>query len=291
MTGEELEKHTPKISASASVRRDGFIWRIASAAVLAPAALAAVFAGGALFAAAVAFCAIIMLFEWTRMVEGRDFTPIFYVQALAAVGALVAASAGKFELAFGLCAAAAAAGAVLEMRADTQRASWIAFGPAYILAPSVALIWLRTAVENGQVLTLMLFLIVWAADSGGYFGGRLVGGPKMSPALSPAKTWAGAVGGVIFGALAGFGVARAVFGEGATGFYILAGASLGLASILGDMAESGFKRIFGVKDASGLIPGHGGFLDRLDGMIFATTAMTLVLFLHMIGARVYGVQG
>jgi len=222
------------------------------------------------------------------MVDGRDFSAAFYAAALVGVAALVAASAGRFEIAYGLCVLASVAGAVMAMRGTVRRPGWIAFGGAYILAPCVALIWLRADAENGRALTLMLFLIVWAADSGGYFGGRLVGGPKMSPALSPAKTWAGAVGGVVFGALAGLAVARIVFGEEALGFYMLAGASLGLASILGDMAESGFKRTFGVKDASGLIPGHGGFLDRLDGMIFATTAMTLVLFLHMIAARVQG---
>ncbi len=272
----------------ADARRDGLFWRAASAAVLAPAALASVFAGGAVFAAAVAFCAIVMIFEWTRMVEGREFSPAFYAMTFCGVAALVAASAGRFEIAYGLCALAGGAGAASARRAAAGRAAWIAFAGLYILAPCVALIWLRGDPENGKPLTLMLFLIVWAADTGGYFGGRFVGGPKMSPALSPAKTWAGAAGGVILGGLAGLAAGRMVFGGEAAGFHLLAGASLGLASILGDMAESGFKRTFGVKDASGLIPGHGGFLDRLDGMIFATTAMTLALFLHMIAARVQG---
>ncbi len=261
--------------------------RIASAALLAPATIAAVYAGGAVFAAVVAFAAIVMVFEWARMVEGRDFSPTFYALAVGGAAAFAAAAAGAFPLAYGFCLLGAVGAGFASLR-GAKRFLWAAFGGAYILAPSVALMWLRSAVENGAALTLMLFLIVWSADTGGYVGGRLVGGPKMNPAVSPAKTWAGAVGGLIMGGLAGLLVARLIYGDGSLGFYILAGASLGVASILGDMAESAFKRIFGVKDMSGFIPGHGGALDRLDGMIFATTAMTLVLYFHMLFGRFQG---
>lgn len=274
----------------ASSRRvsDGsLVKRIVSAAVLVPAAVAATYAGGAVFAAVVAFAAVIMIFEWTRMVDGRDFTPAFYGLAAAGAAAMTLAGAGRFELAYGVCAAGAVLGAALA-RWGARRPGWAGLGAAYILAPSVALIWLRNDVENGRALALMLFVIVWAADSGGYFAGRLVGGPRMSPAVSPAKTWAGAVGGLLLGSLAGAVVARWIYGEGPTGLYALAGGLLGLSSILGDMAESAIKRLFGVKDASQLIPGHGGALDRLDGMIFATTAMTLALFLHMLFRQIQG---
>ncbi len=161
-----------------------------------------------------------------------------------------------------------------------RRPLWAGFGALYILAPSVALIWLRNETARGEALVLMLFLIVWAADTGGYIAGRLVGGPKLSPAISPAKTWAGAVGGLLLGGGAGLAAAHWVWGEGDPVRYGFIGASLGVASILGDVAESAFKRMFGVKDASGFIPGHGGALDRLDGMIFATTAMAIVLYAH-----------
>lgn len=262
--------------------------RILSAALLAPTALAAVYAGGAVFAAVVAFIAIVMLFEWTRMTEnGREFTPSFFALASAGAGVFAFAAAGWFEFAFLACALGAAAGAAVSWR-FSGRPGWAAFGALYILAPSAALIWLRAEVENGRALTLMLFLIVWAADSGGYLAGRLVGGPKMSPIVSPAKTWAGAVGGVVMGALAGAGAQHWIYGEGPFGFYVLAGGLLGLASILGDMAESAIKRIFGVKDTSQFIPGHGGALDRLDGMIFATAAMTVALFIHMLIRQVQG---
>lgn len=265
--------------------RTSLAQRIASSLFLAPGALAAAYAGGAVFAAVVAFAAIVMVFEWTRMIEKREFSPAFYALAVAGAAALTLAAAGRFPISFAICGLAGFSAGLLASR-GARRPLWISFGAIYILAPCAALIWLREAVEDGRALTIMLLLIVWAADTGGYVGGRLVGGPKMNPILSPAKTWAGAVGGVIFGALAGLACARWVYGEGPLGLYAVAGGCLGLASILGDMAESAFKRVFGVKDTSGFIPGHGGFLDRLDGMIFATTAMTLALFLHKIAERI-----
>ncbi|MEL7488209.1 MAG: phosphatidate cytidylyltransferase, partial [Pseudomonadota bacterium] len=162
------------------------------------------------------------------------------------------------------------------------RAMWSAFGAAYILAPCVALVWLRTTAPNGLALTLMLFLIVWMADIGAYFGGRFIGGPRISRALSPEKTWAGVFAGVAMGGVAGAASKYWVVGDGALVSFIIIGAGLGLSSIVGDLAESALKRRFGVKDSSGFIPGHGGFLDRLDGMIFATVAMTTALFAHMV---------
>ncbi|GAB4521884.1 MAG: phosphatidate cytidylyltransferase [Amphiplicatus sp.] len=267
--------------------RTSLAQRIVSSLILAPGALVAAYTGGAVFAAVVAFAAIVMVFEWTRMIEKREFSPAFYALAAASAAALTLAAAGRFPISFAICGLAAFAGGVLASRVG-RRPLWVGFGALYILAPCAALIWLREAVENGRALTIMLLLIVWAADTGGYVGGRLVGGPKMNPVLSPAKTWAGAAGGVIFGALAGLACARWIYGAGPFAVYAVAGGCLGLASILGDMAESAFKRVFGVKDTSGFIPGHGGFLDRLDGMIFATTAMTLALFLHMIAGRING---
>lgn len=253
--------------------------RVASAAALAPAALGALYVGGPVFAALVAFAATVMVFEWTRMATGRDFTTAFAALAATAAIALALAAGGQFPAAFAIAASGGLIAAYAG-RADAREPAWIAFGAAYIVAPSIALIWLRNYVEGGGALTLLLFLIVWAADSGGYFAGKLVGGPRLSPAISPAKTWAGAGGGLLLGSLAGFLAAGQIWGPQAALEYAAFGAGLGLASILGDVAESAIKRKFGIKDSSGFIPGHGGALDRLDGMIFATTVMCLVLYGH-----------
>lgn len=275
-------KRFSRITSDASL-----VKRIISAALLAPAAIAATYVGGAVFAAVVAFAAIVMVFEWARMIDGRDFTLTFYGLAAAAAAALGLAAAGQYLSAFSICGLGALLAAGLS-RWGAKRPLWAAFGALYVIAPSVCLIWLRGEVENGRALILMLFAIVWAADSGGYVAGRLVGGPRINPAVSPAKTWAGAAAGLFMGTIAGAVAGALIYGEGPFGIYALAGGLLGLSSILGDVAESGIKRLFGIKDASQLIPGHGGALDRLDGMIFATTAMTLALFLHMLVRQVQG---
>jgi phosphatidate cytidylyltransferase len=264
------------VDEQAPARDDGALSkRIASSAILIPAALAALYAGGAVFAATVAFGALVMAFEWSRMIEGRALARSFYALALSGAAALYLAGAEQFGLAYLACAV----GAFTAWFVSRTAPVWAGFGAVYIFAPAIALIWLRNGAEGGRSLALMLLIIVWAADTGGYIAGRLVGGPRMNPSLSPAKTWAGAAGGLIMGAIAGLFAARFIFGAGGVLSYVLAGAALGVASILGDMAESAFKRVFGVKDTSGFIPGHGGALDRLDGLIFATTAMALVVYL------------
>lgn len=268
-----------------TAKADSLRLRIASAALLIPLTIAAHWAGGAAFTALIAFCVVLMAFEWARMVEGREISPVFWALGGSSLVAMIAAGAGRYEAAYAACAAGGVLAAGLSMR-GAKRPLWAGFGTLYFVAPSIALLWLRNDVEDGWGLTALLYAVVWAADTGGYAGGRLVGGPKLSPIVSPAKTWAGAAGGVIFGALAA-GAAAVLFLHVQPGWaYFFAGACLGLASILGDMAESAFKRIFGRKDMSGLIPGHGGVLDRLDGMIFATTAMAIVLYVNTFaGAR------
>ncbi len=262
--------------AAAPRARDTLLLRICSAAGLAPLTLVASWAGGPVFAGLIAFLCVLMAFEWARMVEGEETSRVFYALAAASAAALTLAAAGYYSHAF-LAAAAGAAGAFAGSKA---RRGWAAFGAAFFLAPAIALLWLREENEAGAGLTLLLFAIVWAADTGGYAGGRLVGGPKLSPSISPAKTWAGAAGGMVFGAIAAVVAAPALLGWPADGFALAVGGGLGVASIVGDMAESAIKRRFGVKDMSGFIPGHGGVLDRLDGMIFATAAMTAALYAH-----------
>jgi phosphatidate cytidylyltransferase len=115
-------------------------------------------------------------------------------------------------------------------------------------------------------------LVVWATDSAAYVAGSVVGGPKLAPEISPSKTWAGAVAGLAAGTAATIAFCQAVASPADPNF-VIAGAALSLLTQCGDLAESSLKRTFGVKDASDLIPGHGGALDRLDGMIFAVLGL------------------
>ena len=256
--------------------RDTLGLRVASSVALAPLTLLASWAGGPIFAGLIAFLCVLMAFEWARMIEREETSTVFYALGAASAASMTLAAAGYYAFAY----LAALAGGVCAFAASKAHRGWAAFGAAFFIAPAIALLWLREENEAGAGLTLLLFAIVWAADTGGYTGGRLVGGPKLNPAISPAKTWAGAAGGLVFGAAAAALAAPALLDWPADGFAMAVGGGLGLASIVGDMAESAIKRRFGVKDMSGFIPGHGGVLDRLDGMIFATSAMTAALYAH-----------
>jgi phosphatidate cytidylyltransferase len=191
----------------------------------------------------------------------------------AAIAALLAAAAaagsGRILLALGALAAGALAVAALAH----ERRGWSGAGVAYagvlVLAPTL----LREG-AHGAAAMFFLFAVVWVTDILGYFVGRTVGGPRLALRISPKKTWAGAVGGAlgavvaggVFAALTGY----AVVGAGLTAF------ALSLVSQGGDLLESAFKRRFGVKDASHVIPGHGGLMDRLDGFIAAAGVAVLI---------------
>lgn len=275
------------IPATAPRSKDALALRIASAAALAPLAIGASWLGGPVFAGLVAFLCVLMAFEWSRMIERAELTPVFYALGLGGAAAMILAAGEYYAWAYAACAASGVGAAAASLK-GSGKWRWAAFGAAYFIAPSIALVWLRESVEDGRGLVLLLFAIVWAADTGGYVGGRLVGGPKLSPGISPAKTWAGAVGGLIAGAIAAVIGAPLIFDAAAQGAYFAMGAGLGFASIVGDMMESAFKRLFGIKDMSGFIPGHGGVLDRLDGMIVVTMAVTAALYGHSLLAGLRG---
>ena len=121
---------------------------------------------------------------------------------------------------------------------------------------------------RGAGVVLFLLAVVWSSDVGAYVTGRLFGGPRLAPSISPGKTWSGAAGGLASAVLVG--AAAAGLGWGHVGLVMLAAGVLGIAAQIGDLLESAVKRHFGVKDSGRLIPGHGGLLDRLDGLMAAS---------------------
>ncbi|MEM6538351.1 MAG: phosphatidate cytidylyltransferase [Pseudomonadota bacterium] len=280
---------------SSKATKDTLLLRVISSVALGPMTLVACWFGGQVFALLVALLMSAMVFEWIRMVSGAAKPSLIASSVGFAVVPLACAAFGLYPIAHsvaisgGLVTAALSATGQNNAQAisssNTATGRWVFLGTIYIVLPCIALIWIRESIQGGRILSIALFLIVWAADIGGYAFGRFMGGPKLSPVLSPAKTWAGAVGGVLLGSAAGFLIGSfAANGEGAlpalvTGYHWAAlGGVIGFISIVGDMLESGFKRRFGVKDTSGIIPGHGGVLDRLDGMILVTAAVSLFLF-------------
>jgi phosphatidate cytidylyltransferase len=246
--------------------------RLISAVVLAAIALGVDYAGVVPFAFLVAGLAAVMSWEWGRLVRRKDSDPALAVHVLAVLVAIALTVAGFAALACLVLLAGAMA--VVALRLGDQ-ASLSALGVFYVGIPAVALVWIRGDEPYGALAIVLLFLAVWCTDTGAYIAGRTIGGPKLWPSVSPNKTWSGLAGGVSCAA-----IACAVLGAFLPGAPVVAlaifGALLGLAAQMGDLAESALKRRQGVKDASHLIPGHGGFMDRLDGLVAAAAVAGLV---------------
>jgi len=246
--------------------------RVLSALVLAPLALAATYFGGWIFVGFWALAALGVAFEWTSLVAVRSRGPLLVIQTVALIGAAALLGVGRPLAAAGLVLGAAALAAVLGP-AGLRR--WSAAGGIYGGAMLFAPVVLRSDAKLGFVALLLLFAVVWATDILAYFVGRAVGGPKLWPAVSPHKTWSGAVGGVLAALAVGLSVVAAA-GLGRWSALALIIVTLSAASQVGDLMESAFKRRFGAKDTSHLIPGHGGLMDRLDGFVAAAVVALLV---------------
>ncbi len=255
----------------------GFRWgdlrmRVLSAVLLAPAVLACLWFGAWWWTALLAVAAAGLAVEWVQLCGGRLASPAGAVVPLAVLAAGAAAVADGEMLGVGVVAAGFLLAWGLGGRAS------LAAGVPYLGLAMVALAWLRDDGDAGRANVLFLLLVVWASDIGAYLAGRLVGGPKLAPRISPSKTWAGAVGGLIAAMAVGAAAALALNG-GVVPHILPVAAGIGLAAQFGDLLESAVKRHYGVKDSGWLIPGHGGLLDRLDGVLTAapTSALLAVL--------------
>jgi phosphatidate cytidylyltransferase len=239
--------------------------RVASALVLAVVVLAATLWGGWPFRVIWSLVAGLVAYEWLAIVSRRNATAGGLGVALA--GLLLGFSSASQPAMAGIAAIAALAGAAATpfMR---DRLALEACGVAYALAFALVTPALRALPEFGLAIIAWSFAVVWLTDIAAYFTGRRLGGPKLMPRFSPKKTWSGAIGGALAGTLGGYAVWR-LTPQGAAlagaGLVLAASFAASVASQAGDLFESALKRRFGAKDSSRLIPGHGGFLDRLDG--------------------------
>lgn len=254
--------------------------RFAAGVVMIGIALVAATLGGWWFRALVAAAAAMMLIEWA------DMQRVTRIWAYGGAALAAAALLGLAEYFY------PASEALIEVEATDLAANWLAFavlaglavvigaasrsvkmgwGFLYVTIPSFSLLCLSWVWE---VLVFWVFAVTWAVDIFAYFAGRGIGGPKLAPAISPNKTWAGLIGGMIGAGLAGWLLASWFEMEP---FFLWMGAPMGLAAQIGDLYESWEKRRAGIKDSGALLPGHGGVLDRLDGLLAVSIVTTLLL--------------
>lgn len=254
--------------------------RIFSAVAVAAVALICIWLGGVFIAVLAAAAAGVMMAEWRKItapgLERSVRAGAIYVFAVAWVP-LVHPIQGWQIAVFGLLAMMLY-GFVQDLRRGQRSAAvWGSIGALYIGLAALAFVMLRAVEPYGFLSIIWAVLVVIGADVGGYFAGRIIGGPKLWPAVSPKKTWAGLAGGIVLAFVLG-----GLFSWGTTGtyFYQVCAVSV-VAAVLaqgGDLAESALKRHFGVKDAGTILPGHGGVLDRLDGHMVAVLVAAVVTF-------------
>lgn len=260
-----------------SLARSGdLLPRIISGVVMIAAALAALWSGGLVFVLFWTLAAVATAYEWQTLIDAPARWPRVAVAAAAIVIAVTGLLINHPEVVLMAVVAGAAANAVL---AGEGKRVWAASGILYASALALSVILLRVASAlDGAEAILWLFAVVWGTDIMAYFGGRSIGGPKLWPRVSPSKTWSGFIVGVTCGAALGVGaIALSLTGPDISlGVIFLLGLAGGVVAQGGDLLESSIKRHFGVKDSSQLIPGHGGFMDRLDGFIATATFAALV---------------
>ncbi|KAB2917045.1 MAG: phosphatidate cytidylyltransferase [Hyphomicrobiaceae bacterium] len=261
------ERHDP-----ASRLGGDFRTRLLSGLAMGAIAALFVFTGAIPFTVLVVAIAVLLSWEWGRLVHGRDVDVVMVIHIGAACAAAVLAAFGYA----GLGLLVLPIGAILVMLLSLGSNSvYSAFGVFYTGLPAVAMIWLRSDAVMGLLAVVFLIVVSITADTGAFVAGRLLGGPRLWPQVSPNKTWAGLVGALVACAVVG---ALFWFAVPESSAVRLAGtaAFLSFVAQLGDLAESALKRRFGAKDASALIPGHGGVMDRVDGLIAVAAAAGLI---------------
>ena len=251
--------------------------RIVSALTLLPIVLGSIYLGGWYFYALLGLGGVLMLMEWWELTNASkkksSRTFVFLLTLL--MPALIVAY-GSFVSASSLLIFLFLQGIVLishlpmKLSQSAENASsdvnlWV--GSAYVSLALTSMAWLRGQDAHG-VIVVWLFFSVWAMDVGGYFTGKAIGGPKLAPVISPKKTWAGLIGGMVLAGVVSLAISL-LFELGDPMLMVPAGAFVALIAQGGDLYESAVKRALDKKDSGNLIPGHGGILDRVDGLVFA----------------------
>jgi phosphatidate cytidylyltransferase len=215
-----------------------------------------------------------MAWEWARLVGALKTA----VDSLFFAGTAVATVmlAGLVAPWSGIALLAGAIGLRIATRHRDDLPLWTYGGMAWVVLPPVGIVWLRSFAD-GLTLCLWVAALVWSVDIAAFAVGRTLGGPKLAPRISPNKTWSGLIGGVAAATLVGLLTGLIIGAPGLWARLALISGALAIVEQIGDIAESYAKRQFGVKDSGGLIPGHGGVLDRLDGMLAVVAVLVIII--------------
>lgn len=275
-TGDMAPDHSQKTPSKANK----LLTRVLSALVMLPIAIFIILGGGIPFFILVTLVTILILSEWNGICENKPLSLLFAVQAISALLLLVEVNWDSPYLMVSLASSLVAIVAVAFL--TKAKVTWAITGFFYALLPSAAFLLISENI-GGQVV-LWMMIVIWSMDTGAYFAGKNIGGPKMSPTISPNKTWSGLIGGAITAMIIGSLYARFLgdqnipLFEDATILLILGGL-FAILSQIGDLAESAVKRKFAVKDSGSIIPGHGGIMDRVDGVLFVAPAVLAVSYM------------
>ena len=243
--------------------------RLLVGAILIVVAIAEIWLGGTAFWVLATVGGLIMVSEFSGLLKVTEQHRRMAMYAMCIpLGVLSPLALGPSFFAFGLIIGMAIGVAMIARNAA------LGAGLVYVGLPVLALLWLRERPDNGLVLTLWALSLVWATDIGAFFSGRTIGGPKIAPAISPSKTWAGLIGGVAMATVLAMGFRHWL---GLPLVLVWATPLLAVAAQAGDFFESWMKRRAGVKDSGSLLPGHGGVLDRLDGVVTSAPLAALIV--------------
>jgi phosphatidate cytidylyltransferase len=245
--------------------------RMASAAVLIPLSLAMVWYGGWWLAIGCSVAAAVMAYEWSQM-SGYPHWIGFLVSTCLVCLSL---PLNRPEISLGILAAGLVF-TFVTANGTARNRGVVSFGLLYVTAMTASLYLLRDGPWNGLAAALLFMSFVWASDAAAYFSGRTIGGPRLAPSESPNKTWAGAIGAVVACCLCGAAASHIL--SASLPLWVLAGFIVSVTAQIGDLFESGLKRRFGVKDAGAILPGHGGVLDRVDGLGAVCLLATILLY-------------
>jgi phosphatidate cytidylyltransferase len=266
---------------SSRVSLSDFRRRAATALAVAPPVLAALYVGPPFSTIVIVLGGAMAAHEFTVMAAGGGQRLLSPAGAASVVTVVAAVAAGAVWQRWDLAALAGLVGAgsasLLAHLGQSGRAPWFGLGTLYVSIPCCFYAWLRGDTDVGRELALWVLGIVWATDIGAYLVGRTFGRSKLAPAISPGKTWEGLIGGTACAVAGALASSVLVEGPGILELAVL-GFAVALCAQAGDLLESWFKRYFGFKDSGRIMPGHGGILDRVDGLFAAATIFGLFVW-------------